>query len=110
MNNQGSNRRFLLIGLAILFASPGGLHSLHYLGIDHHYHPSTPESALDATAKDCLVHDFILFSYILEPLTHYKPPHFNFEALLIKGHVARKMNKLVTCVETRGPPEILKVA
>ena len=110
MNNQGSNRRFLLIGLAILFASPGAFHSLHYLGIDHHYHPTTQASALDTTTKDCLVHDFILFSYILEPLTHYKPQHFNYEAQLIKGHVACKMNIPVTCVETRGPPEILKTA
>lgn len=104
MSNQTDNRRFFLIALALLFASPGVFNSLHYLGIVHHYHATTPESTLHTQAKDCLVHDFLLFSYLLEPLTHYKPPHFNYETLLIQGHTADRLNKPVKCAETRGPP------
>ena len=109
MNKLGSNRRFILIGMALLFASPGALQSLHYIGIHHQYHASASTSAIDTHSNNCLVHNFVLFSFLRETLLHYQQPHFSFEIMLTRGKVAPKMKKHIALIKTRGPPKNFNV-
>jgi len=101
-----ASARLVTLLLAILFLSPSLLKPLHFVAIHHHYQSWTAEVSIDFTPVHCLVHDFLLFSYVKETSQEFQKPGWNHLVLITDGQTNPKYPKPSHQPETRGPPKI----